>query len=227
MAVIRTESLHENALDCAVSMCKPMGLFVAHGLKIGQKVAPTKIKAQADAIIAQANLVITIDGVYRAAKKNDDGTLTSMQFGQSEVDAAMRCYVHSHFGDEINIPDFLLQEDPEDELVDDSPAPPTQAVEQPEKPPLAAFEAIPSHAIKVHGFEEVGASPEDSKNHRALRDALRLMIDATGRHADVPLEEARQKAIQALAKVEAESSANNTLSSRSLLHKLGIWLCSR
>jgi hypothetical protein len=137
----------------------------------------------------------------------------------------MRCYVHTHFGDEIDIPDFLLEGDSQDDGFEVPAAPGPQPAPQRS---FDDFEAISGQATRTHGFEEATAQADqlNTQHHRALRSALRLMIDATGRHADVSVNEARDHAIQALARVDAESGATNTLVKGSLLNKLGRWLCS-
>jgi hypothetical protein len=191
----KTSDLLGDDLDCAVVLCKPISLFIAAGLDVGNKVCPTVDFAQCQAIVDGANLVLEIDGNYLASKRLEDGTLVSPQRGQTQTVAFLRCFVHSHFGDRINIPDLMLL--PRNQA-QEAAVPPIPKAE-PFKP---VFSDIPPEVVDAEDRSYNLFDHADEDRVLILKETLQSMIDATGRHPKVPIQEARNKAIDALAKVE-------------------------
>lgn len=105
---MKTANLTGPALDWAVAMCKGLKLDLAPDGYYTYK--PSTNWAQGGPIIEQfeIDLEVVVEGVWQASNVFDD-----MEFhhytGPTPLIAAMRCYVASTLGDEVCLPDELLE----------------------------------------------------------------------------------------------------------------------
>lgn len=134
MTIVQTSTLTDRALDWAVATCEnepimrdPMGFGSAspggywvwddHGAgnaktrywQIGKKYSPSTNWAQGGPIIEREKLDIEWRGseVCRATCEWLDEPFYE-SFGPTALIAAMRCYVASKLGDEVDVPEELL-----------------------------------------------------------------------------------------------------------------------
>lgn len=111
---MKTSELTGAALDWAVAKCEHDGAAVAWLLMWKQggdkrfilniSNSPSTNWAQGGPIIERGGITVAKDGGKWLAMTQSNGI---MQWGQSYLVAAMRCYVASKLGDEIEIPEEL------------------------------------------------------------------------------------------------------------------------
>lgn len=114
---MKTAELSGVTLDWAVAKCENLRL-AAHPDKFNQRyLAPQFCRFSTDwsmggEIIEREGLFLAVyDGVWEATKHQIDEDWDSITCeGDSPLEAAMRCYVVSKLGDEVNIPEELMGE---------------------------------------------------------------------------------------------------------------------
>ena len=103
---MKTSELTGVALDWAVSKCEGHGI----GVLDDPWFAPSTDWAQGGPIIEKEK----IDMVYEGFAQSDDKQWVAMNdcpgkhYGPTPLVAAMRCYVASQLGDEVDVPDELV-----------------------------------------------------------------------------------------------------------------------
>jgi hypothetical protein len=111
---MKTSELSGTALDWAVAKCE--GLINGDALDVGfireGGYTPSTDWAQGGAIIEREGLGLAITkGVWSASLIHEDkeygGVMYTEQEGKTPLVAAMRCYVASKLGDNIEIPEGL------------------------------------------------------------------------------------------------------------------------
>ena len=110
---IKTAELTGTALDWAVAKCEGFSLMDTEGYQYhetdGRSVfLPSTNWAQGGPIIEREK--ITISDALDEWVAGSKGRLT--YFGPTPLSAAMRCYVASKLGDEVDIPAELVQSNP-------------------------------------------------------------------------------------------------------------------
>ena len=134
---MKTSELQEEALDWAVAKCKDLQVWKSRGGWLvfesydcpefrndsddsnWQRFCPTYDWSQGGPIIEQEWLDVTpwpneSDEDLRWQCKQHD-SIDCVAFGPTPLIAAMRCYVASKLGDEVEVPDELMEyEDPTD-----------------------------------------------------------------------------------------------------------------
>lgn len=121
---IKTSELSGKALDYAVAKCEGVNAEAFH--LYYEPIEPTdydshgypefhysSIWAQGGPIIERENITLDYDfdgqglSLWTVRKYTFDGTILYMGLGTTPLIAAMRCYVASKLGDEVEIPDVL------------------------------------------------------------------------------------------------------------------------
>ena len=117
---IKTSELEGVALDFSVARCEKRGIGTFEGemldIRIGQGVRPLPYStswAHGGPIIEREG----IDGCYRGRESwiatanlmTEEEVNLSARNGESPLIAAMRCYVASKLGDEVEVPNELVQ----------------------------------------------------------------------------------------------------------------------
>ena len=105
---MKTNELIDAALDWAVAKCEGDELAAKNiqfpmYAKFYIKVSPSTNWAQGGPIIEREGLTLTHQGTRWAAQTDDD----LFAHGPTPLIAAMRCYVASKLGDEVEVPDEL------------------------------------------------------------------------------------------------------------------------
>ena len=105
--VLRTGELTGVALDWAVAKCE--GLLHDDGT-VSDYWQPSELWEQGGPIIEREKIsVLDANGCWGARKKYWDNSRSSRDyFGPTPLIAAMRCYVASKMGDEVDIPKELI-----------------------------------------------------------------------------------------------------------------------
>lgn len=98
---MKTSELSDAALDWAVMQCRGL-VWALHG-----RVPFSTDWAQGGPIIEREYIQLTIDLGWIATRK--EGPAVSEEHGPTPLIAAMRCYVASVLGDEVEIPATLLE----------------------------------------------------------------------------------------------------------------------
>jgi hypothetical protein len=120
---VKTSELQGAALDWAVAKCEGMQVIVLSGvcfdaelLDFGvdsePRLAYTTDWAQGGPIIEREEIQLTKASrtLWRAEIDLDEGdAMVETQYGATPLIAAMRCYVASKLGDEIDIPEELFE----------------------------------------------------------------------------------------------------------------------
>lgn len=116
LKTIKTSELIGAALDWAVAKCEGhTGLWIEddlHGNLIIRPYTPSTDWAQAGPLIERGGITVSKeDGCWSAYFRDNlfenDGS-EHWQTGPTPLIAAMRCYVASKLGDEVNVPEELL-----------------------------------------------------------------------------------------------------------------------
>jgi hypothetical protein len=117
MTNTKTSDLEGVALDWAVAKCEGVEVeYINDGItqcllqKPSGRYAPSTDWAQCGPIIERGRIGIEPWGANRswiAQTYNEAGRVTQRQYGSTPLIAAMRCYVSSKLGDEINLPKDL------------------------------------------------------------------------------------------------------------------------
>lgn len=101
---IKTNELTGAALDWAVAKCEGC---VGKNQLLGAWYAPSTHWAQGGPIIERER--ITLDSDLTTWCASSDSNESAMCYGPAPLIAAMRCYVASKLGDEVEIPEELAQ----------------------------------------------------------------------------------------------------------------------
>lgn len=113
---VKTSELTGAALDWAVAKCKGVDIdkFFDAWVKdpdephFNKQFKPSTDWSQGGPIIERENISVQArDGVWSASMKMPDGSWPIWGYGPSPLIAAMRCYVASKLGDEVEVPDEL------------------------------------------------------------------------------------------------------------------------
>lgn len=108
---IKTSELTRAALNWAVSKCEGHirpdgGLYEGHQ---GRVFHPSTNWAHGGPIIEREEISVNwANGQWQAHTANDQDEYTQIEYGPTPLIAAMRCYVASKMGDEIDVPEQLL-----------------------------------------------------------------------------------------------------------------------
>lgn len=114
---MKTSELHGTALDWAVAKCEEVELIKAapgqmyvYSKGFGNPYAPSRACADgwniAGPIIEREKIDVRTDDYTGAAWLGEKGVLSLL--GPTPLIAAMRCYVASKLGDDVEIPEELL-----------------------------------------------------------------------------------------------------------------------
>jgi hypothetical protein len=117
MKTVKTENLLDDALDWAVALCNNINLSDPYNNKwefscsLLADYSPSYYWDQAGPIIERERIFIkpcTSSNLWRSyiMSKTGEGVSHSC-IGERPLIAAMRCYVHSKLGDEVEIPEGL------------------------------------------------------------------------------------------------------------------------
>ncbi len=121
---MRTDELTGAALDWAVAKCEGLEVYIDDGMVrlVGQPFdrkyafwTPSTDWEQAGPIIEREKIEITKGNPLYFPEGNEKGDyyedlwIAGKYHGQTPLIAAMRCYVASKLGDEVEIPEELLQ----------------------------------------------------------------------------------------------------------------------
>ena len=113
---IKTSELTGAALDWAVAKCAYAGTppFIVWNKQVWEptdywRYAPSTDWAQGGPIIEREAVTLDYDAhdtekLWEARHYAFDGTLLQKEFGPTPLIAAMRCYVASKLGDEVDVP---------------------------------------------------------------------------------------------------------------------------
>jgi hypothetical protein len=111
---IKTNEVTNDALDWAVALIenpewKEQGYLEVFPYDLqfddGEKYSPSTDWAQGGPIVERENLCISTDPIFQYTAWIYDGLeMTWIQHGPTPLIAAMRCYVASKLGDEVEIP---------------------------------------------------------------------------------------------------------------------------
>ena len=119
----RTSELIDLALDWAVAKCEGLQPLIHYNFQKGRHVVPHPYYegfdygffpstdwAQGGPIIEREriNTIVTFTGETWIGHIGHDGNYAFHQTGPTPLVAAMRCYVASRFGEEIDVPEDLL-----------------------------------------------------------------------------------------------------------------------
>lgn len=132
MALVETSKIKDAALDWAVAQAQGYAVYIKHHKILGTRIyfqasglqfSPSELWMHGGEIIECENISVrklwdsgqprpssSIDA-WRADLDFKDGVMTLgklSQYGETPLIAAMRCYVASKLGDEIEIPDELV-----------------------------------------------------------------------------------------------------------------------
>ena len=108
---MKTSELTDVALRYAVALAEGDEELVANA--IDGTFAPDDYWAQGGPIIEREALTLDYDAhdtdkLWEARRYAYDGTLLHNEYGPTPLVAAMRCYVASKLGDEVDVPDELI-----------------------------------------------------------------------------------------------------------------------
>lgn len=120
---VKTSELTGAALDWAVAKCEGWNSYDIHtngNFELENTVTgdclwlrcfqPSTDWAQGGPIIERENISVQArDGVWSASMKMPDGSWPIWGYGPSPLIAAMRCYVASKLGDEVEVPEELIK----------------------------------------------------------------------------------------------------------------------
>jgi hypothetical protein len=101
---IKTNELTGAALDWAVAKCEG---GVGENQLLGAWYAPSTNWSQGGPIIEREGMTIALDAFGWEARHYDGETEPWTMTGDTPLIAAMRCYVASKLGDEVEIPEEL------------------------------------------------------------------------------------------------------------------------
>jgi hypothetical protein len=116
---LKTSELTGDTLDWAVSKCEglevwrePDGMYLCEGGEIGFRYRPSSEWMQGGPIIERER--ISLEWMAGSGDAGADLWGADMYkaeaTGDTALEAAMRCYVASKLGDEVDIPDVLVKE---------------------------------------------------------------------------------------------------------------------
>ena len=116
----KTSELTGAALDWAVAKCegKTDGELVTHdefywdgeGLQWAIEYTPSTNWSQGGPIIEREKLILGYIGEIWECRYFDEGKFKNCEYGPTPLIAAMRCFVTSRLGEEVEVPDELLGE---------------------------------------------------------------------------------------------------------------------
>ncbi len=117
---IKTAGLIDTALDWAVAECNYVTCYFDHKGRLMEErgdlswvYAPSTDWAQGGPIIERECIDVMFEGpewyAYMRYEASDGYNRTLQYDGQTPLIAAMRCYVASKLGDEVDVPDELCQ----------------------------------------------------------------------------------------------------------------------
>ena len=104
---IKTQDLTGEALDLAVAECVGLNLYVARL----QRFSPSTNWAQGGPIIEREEIFLAksiLGGWTGSIMTHDERVRCTMHEGPTPLIAAMRCYVASKLGEELDIPEELV-----------------------------------------------------------------------------------------------------------------------
>ena len=107
---MRTNELTGAALDWAVAKCADLPyphVYDEQGEIV--EVSPSTNWSQGGPIIEREEISVNwASGQWQAHTANDQDEYVQIEYGPTPLIAAMRCYVASKLGDEVEIPEELL-----------------------------------------------------------------------------------------------------------------------
>jgi hypothetical protein len=105
---VKTSELTGHALDWAVAKCKGAGtLYIEDGKHHLATADYSTDWAQGGPIIEREKIALDFFEGLCGAGVHQDGELRHLAHGPTPLTAAMRCYVASELGDEVDVPDEL------------------------------------------------------------------------------------------------------------------------
>ena len=114
---LKTSELQGVALDWAVAKCEvlevwrePDGMYLCEGGEVGFRYRPSTDWAQGGTIIEREGIDLQYQGGDTDVWAADMFNAESMIYGDTPLIAAMRCYVASKLGEEVEIPEDLTFE---------------------------------------------------------------------------------------------------------------------
>jgi hypothetical protein len=102
---MKTNELTGAALDWAVAKCEGAELYISYGAacRVGGWIDYSTDWAQGGPIIEREGITLTHQAFDWSAQTDDD----LFAYGPTPLIAAMRCYVASKLGDDVEIPEEL------------------------------------------------------------------------------------------------------------------------
>jgi hypothetical protein len=126
---MKTNELTSATLDWAAAMCEGfikvsiwsdhIGVCKKHSFEDERRWAPSTNWAQGGPIIEREEISVNwASGQWQAHIANDQDEYAQIEYGPTPLIAAMRCYVASKLGDEVQVPEEL-EDEPETESGED------------------------------------------------------------------------------------------------------------
>ena len=114
---MKTSELTGAALDWAVAKCEgvevwrePDGIYLCEGGEVGFMFRPSTDWSQGGPIIERERIDVRYTGqLWGATLRLNEYEEPDEWFGPTPLIAAMRCYVASQLGDEVEVPDELAE----------------------------------------------------------------------------------------------------------------------
>ena len=110
---VKTSELIDYALDWAVAKAEGY-TGTALESRTGEWYSPSTDWSQGGPIIEREGITLDYDAydqdkLWEARHYASDGTLLNNEYGDTPLIAAMRCYVASKLGDEVDVPEELCK----------------------------------------------------------------------------------------------------------------------
>jgi hypothetical protein len=109
---IKTNELIDDALDWAVAKCEGLAVSVRASQWRNENFPHNYSTdwAQGGPIIEREEISVNwASGQWQAHTANDQDEYVQIEYGPTPLIAAMRCYVASKLGDEVDVPEELCQ----------------------------------------------------------------------------------------------------------------------